>query len=335
MRAPQHVVIGPEQHGVVEYALRLCKELGVEPLRFESAEALEKVLPLQLPSGVHICFTDHLWGESPEVAVDMVAKLAQGTPLSVSFHDVPQPQEGEERFEKRSAAYRRLGQLADVVSVNSEHEAIFFRENCPNVQPAVISLPLPVPVLSVDERAELSGWQGRAGGECARSQIAVMGFLYPGKGHRELIESLAGTGASITALGGVSAGHDDLVDQLNEAAQGSGVDFLITGFLPEEELERHMLATEIPVCAHRHFSASGSLMKWLSLGRRVLVVDTPYSRELAQRWEGLIVLVEDDQWKQAIDNLSADFSRAVEPPTDWTWANVADSYRAQWAESLG
>lgn len=346
MKEPQHLVVGPEQHGVVEYALRLSDELGITPLRFETAAELEEALSLDFSSGVHLCFTDHLWGENPQAAVERVERVAGGAPLSISFHDIPQPQEGAERFQERAGAYLRLGELADVVTVNSQHEAGFFAEQGSDVRPVVIPLPLPQPVLSQSEREKinaeqaqklqqrLKGSAGASGAERDYPQLAVMGFLYPGKGHRELIESLAGTGACVRALGGVSAGHDDLVDELNDAAHRAGVKFSVTGFLPEEELERHMLATEIPVCAHRHFSASGSLMKWISLGRRVLVADTAYSRELADRWGDFIVLVADDRWRQAVEHLSADFALATEPPTDWTWRDVAAAFQAEWADSL-
>ena len=359
-----HLVIGPEEHGVVEYALRSqaaletlandagrrgSEEAGRNPapglnsgprlLRVASweeldeqivAEALNAVTSMDQganPASVatlHVCFTDHLFSPTPHEAVERVTRLAQGRRLSVSFHDIPQIQEGRERFEERAAAYTRLGDRADVLAVNSRHEAAFFTERCADAQPVVIPLPLPE-VVGVASDAEV-GSRADAGGPV----VAVMGFVYPGKGHRELIEALAGTGATVRALGGLSEGHDWLRDQLETAAREAGIEFELTGYLAENELEQEMLAADVPVCAHRHFSASGSLMKWISLGRRVLVADSPYARELAETWGEHIVPVKDDRWAEAIAALPADFSRRVPPAHSWAWADVAAAYARAW-----
>ena len=46
----------------------------------------------------------------------------------------------------------------------------------------------------------------------------------------------------------------------------------------------------MPVCPHRHFSASGSLMTWLGAGRKVLVTDSDYAREIDAWLPGLSLI---------------------------------------------
>lgn len=326
--SPQHIVVGPAEHGVVTYALQLCDALNVEPLCFESWQDLERALPLTLETqSVHICFTDHLLGDTPARAVQLMHRLGEQFYLSISFHDVPQVQEGEERFASRTRAYVELGERADVLVVNSEHEAAFFRRHC---RKAVYPLVLPLPLAAVET-------QGNYRAKPLTEQpldISVMGFLYPGKGHQELLESLNGVNANVRALGKISEGHDWLLEKLEATAQNAGVGFEVTGYLSEPELEEQMLRTQIPVCAHRHFSASGSLMKWISLGRRVLVSDNTYSRELAKIWGDFITLVPNDEWARVIKNLPVDFSQRLEAPTNWTWAHVAQGYERAWASGI-
>lgn len=310
-----HLIVGPEDHGVVEYALALHAHTGGPLVRVESWRELDESTNSILgdAADLHVCFTDHLFGENPEDAVDRVLRLSQGKRLSVSFHDVPQREEGEQRFEARSAAYQRLASHAWVPVVNSQHEAKFFA--CPT---AVIRLPL------VPARCD------RVNVQPDPREVCIMGFVYPGKGHADLLQATDGSDVRVTALGGVSAGCDWLVDELHGIAQKVDTDFEITGFLPVEELEQRMLNSGIPVCAHRHFSASGSLMKWISLGRRVLVADSSYSRELAQLWPEFITLVRPEKWAEALASVPADFSEPLDPPVDWLWADVAAAYQQAW-----
>lgn len=336
------MVIGPQEHGVTAYALDLCRALHIKPLRFETWQDLESALPLSVDSeALHLCFTDYLWGETPQDAVALVRRLSEQFYLSISFHDVPQPQEGQERFAARAQAYAALGGRADVLVVNSQHEAAFFTQHCvAQVHPVV--LPLPLPPKTVPPKTETANAQqpnSKLAGDSVSEnssapreplEIGVMGFVYPGKGHEELLQSIAGMNANVRALGGFSAGHDWLQSHLQDIAHTSGVGFEITGYLSEEELQAQMMCTEVPICAHRHFSASGSLMKWISLGRKVLVSDSPYSRELAQIWGDFIVLVSDNQWAQALCELPADFSRPLPAPTNWTWEHLANGYRKAW-----
>lgn len=290
-----HLIVGPAGHGVTEYARSLAAH--------SAGSVLVGMGPLP-PGPVHVTFTDHLFGDTPERAVDAVLARCAGHPLSVSLHDIPQEAEGAARFARRAPAYRRLASAADLAVVNSRHEAAFFDDPLPVV-------PLPVPTIDSTYDPE-------------PSTVGILGFIYPGKGHDDLLRAVAGTGLRVRALGGVSAGHEDWATQLQELARELGVDFEITGWLSDSELAAEMGRIEIPVCAHRHYSASGSLMAWLGAGRTVLVSDSPYTREMAQRWPGVEVV---DDWGAAL----RDFSPA--PPAaneGWDWPDLAAEWERHW-----
>ena len=155
----KHLIVGPAGHGVTEYALGLARATGAEVIREETFGDS----PLTGP--VHVTFTDHLFGDTAE---RLLARI--DGPLSVSLHDIPQPEEGAERYERRARVYRELVEKADVAVVNSNHEASFF-----DAETSVIRLPIPV----ID--SPFNPEEGTVG---------MLGFLYPGKGHEDLIEAL-------------------------------------------------------------------------------------------------------------------------------------------------
>ncbi|MDR7329155.1 glycosyltransferase [Corynebacterium guangdongense] len=295
-----HVIVGPAEHGVTEYALALHRATGGDHVRELSA------LKPGASGPVHVTFTDHLFGPSPDHAVDAVLAAVGDRPFSVSLHDIPQPEEGRERFARRAPAYRRLAEAADVVVCNSRHEASFFHGRLPDGRLRVIHLPLPnAPRIPVQPEP---------------GSVGILGFIYPGKGHRTVLE--AADGLRVRALGGFSAGHEDM--------DLPGME--ITGYLSDEELWRQMARIAVPVCAHRHFSASGSLMRWLAAGRRVLVADSAYTREIADLWPGQIVPVTD--WPAALAAAAADPGFST-PVTDasrrrWGWAEVARAWQDAW-----
>ena len=111
----KHLIVGPAGHGVTEYALGLARATEAEVLREETFGDS----PLTGP--VHVTFTDHLFGDTAEL---LLARI--DGPLSVSLHDIPQPEEGAERYARRARVYRELVERADAAVVNSDHEASFF-----------------------------------------------------------------------------------------------------------------------------------------------------------------------------------------------------------------
>lgn len=280
----KHLIVGPAGHGVTEYALGLARATGAEVIREETFGDA----PLSGP--VHVTFTDHLFGDTAE---RLLARI--DGPLSVSLHDIPQPEEGAERYARRAGVYRELVEKADVAVVNSEHEASSF-----DAATTVIRLPIPVIDSPFDPEP---------------GSVGVLGFLYPGKGHEDLIEALPDR--KLRFLGAVSKGHEKWA---------SSLDADITGWLTDAQLAREMGRIAVPVCPHRHFSASGSLMAWLGAGRTVLVRDSDYAREIDAWLPGRITLVADGGWREAVDKHEPE---QLQPPR-YGWAEVAQLWEETW-----
>lgn len=290
-----HLIVGPCGHGVTEYALGLARATGAANVIRE-----ETFGSAPLPEGpIHVTFTDHLFGDTAET---LLARLGD-RPFSVSLHDIPQPEEGEGRYARRAEIYRTLASAADVAVVNSAHEAQFFQADAP--APAVIRLPIP---------AIHSPFAPEDG------TVGVLGFLYPGKGHEDLIAALPE--ATLRFLGAVSAGHEEWADRLVASARNVE----LTGWLTDDELAREIGRIAVPVCPHRHFSASGSLMTWLGAGRKVLVTDSDYAREIDAWLPGRVTLVEEGGWRDAVEK---HVPEQLAPPR-YGWAEVADLWEEAW-----
>lgn len=312
MSQPTHLVVGPDGHGVTEYALALAAVADAPVIQEEEFSSAP------LPAGfIHTTFTDHLFGPSPDEAVDNLLDRIGQRRLSVSFHDIPQPEEGNERFARRTPAYLRLAtacaESGGVAVTNSDHEAEFFRSRGVNV--SVVRLPI--------RRIESSFAP-------EPDTVGVLGFLYPGKGHDDLIDDFAGTGYRLRFLGSVSAGHENWADGLLRRAKDAGLDAEITGWLTEDELAAEMGRISVPVCAHKHFSASGSLMTWLGAERHVLATDSDYTREIDAWLPGRITLVDPASpggWRAAVEAFS---EPAPATPPSWTWENVAAQWQTLW-----
>ena len=263
---------------------------------------------------VHVDVTDALFGDTPGEAVVVLRGVVPDS-ATLALHDVPQPAEGAARYAARAAAYAELAGAFTGVVVASEHEAGFLRAACAEAgaEPAPISVvPLPVP----DQRDRAGegaragdggapGGAGLSGAESGGAQapgqveglerdVVVLGYLYPGKGHAEAVSALAavrrqaaargadlgGLPNRVTALGPVAAGHQDLVAELEQAAAAEGLQFRVTGFVPDAQLPAALDAAAVPFAAHRNVSASGSLATWMGHGRRCIVPAGAYVEEM-------------------------------------------------------
>ncbi len=298
--APVTFVGGSPRHGVVRHARQIAAALG------RGTEDLVGTGPL------HVHVTDKLWGTGPEAAADALEALAERRPLTVTLHDLPQASDGPERQPRRAAAYARIARVARGVVVSSEHEAALLRAVV-DVEATVIPLPVG-PVAAPDPTAELD------------DQVTVLGFFYPGKGHAEVIAATP-PGLGVTVLGAASPGHEGEL-----AALAGKHPVTVTGWLEDAELVARLRRAAVPVAAHRHLSASGSIVAWVAAGRRPLVPDGPATRELAGLRPGTLTLY---------DDLPAAIAAARADPAS-TWlapgtstrpapADAAAAYRAWWA----
>ena len=326
---PTQILTADPQHGVTTYARHIAEHVrSAYPLT-----ALTDVPTAALadPEWLHLHFTDRLWGADAASAAASFEALAAHHKVIVTLHDVPQPSDGT-NLDRRADCYHRVITAARGVVCNSWHEAELLREfTTPGVVPAVI--PLPVQPLSTGEHPlELDG------------AVAILGFVYPGKGHERAIETVAelvagelSTTPWVVALGRASAGHEADVEALVELATARGVTFATTGYLSDDELVRRARRVSVPVIAHDHVSASGSLASWISAGRRPIVIRNRYMEEMAALRPGTVTLVD-----------SVDFSTAVahalrHPETTWLEGGIdvspmsrdtVERYLSYWASVM-
>ncbi len=303
-----HLVVGPPEHGVTSYAARMAQaSAGCS----ERVDLPDPGPPVDLDDRrVLVHFTDRLFGpDAVSAARRLVVLTARAERLTVVLHDVPQASDGRPR-EQRSEGYLRVCAAADAVVVNSDHEALLLRAlaRCRGEAFAadlgrrthVVPLPVPRPPLDLPDPVP-----------DAPPTVATLGFVYPGKGLEEVIDAAATLTPPprVVNLGRASAGHDDVVAQLTRRAERCGVEWSTTGWLPDDALLARLRSVTVPVAAHRHLSASGSINSWLGAGRRPVVTRSRYAQELARRLPGALTLV---------DHLAPAIARALTDPA-CTW----------------
>ncbi len=287
------LVVGPAEHGVTAAALAQVAALrGVaagpvhllrrdgEPDPAELRAAVRAAPPG--PLLVHV--TDKLFGATPEDAADVVVALALDRPLVVTLHDLPQASDGQRVAARRASAYRRMAQSSAAVVVASAHEARLLAACGVRVPCTVV--PLPVPDLRGTPAADPATRPG---------SVAVLGYLYPGKGHAAVVAALdvLPDGIGLTAWGRPSAGHEDLVGSLTAQARALGRPCTVTGYVPDDALPGLLRSAVLPVAPHEHLSASGSINAWIGAGRRPLVPRSDYVDELEARTPGCVRVYDD------------------------------------------
>jgi glycosyltransferase involved in cell wall biosynthesis len=295
---PRWGEIGDERHGVARYANQLATHLTA--VTGADHTIAVDAIPGTGIERVHVHFTDRLWATSPERAAERFERLAATAAVSVTLHDIPQPSDGAVNQRRRSDCYLRVVAAAAGVVCNSQHEAALLAEFSDAV-PEVIPLPV-----------DMNGSPVRS--HPLNGDVAIVGFFYPGKGHREAVDAVARLGRArtgVTALGTASAGHEpDLADLISHA-QAQGVELVATGFLSDDSLARACRSAGVPLAAHQHVSASGSLATWISAGRKPLIPDTRYSREMLALRPGTATLYD--------PSLLADAIAAALDDPDSTW----------------
>lgn len=113
--------------------------------------------------------------------------------------------------------------------------------------------------------------------------ITVLGYIHPRKGHRLVVEALGHLPSNVVAIfaGGPTRADSPFVPELLRLAQVHGVAerVRITDYLPEEELDKYMAATDLAVCPFKTLSASSSLSTWISAVRPILASTLPQIAE--------------------------------------------------------
>lgn len=287
-RVPVHLVLGDARHGVSRYAAEVAAACGARVVTHEAG------LPLDEP--VHLHLTDRLLGATPDAAAARVEQLARCVPLTVTLHDVPQPTDGPV-FAARATAYGRIVRAVRGWTTNSEHERRLVERWC-DTDAVGTAIPLPVPRPTCLQ-------PGDGASADPAPVLGVFGFVYPGKGHRQVVRAAAtlrrtGTEASVLVVGGAAPGHDDDVEDIRRLAGARDVPIEVTGHLDDDEVTRRLRSVAVPVVAHRNVSASGSLNTWLAAGRRPLVRDGSYAREMAALRPDTVTLFRDDTLADAV-----------------------------------
>lgn len=323
---PVTIALGPPEHGVTRFAVDSARAAGTPLLEVPDVTALPAALADLGPAPVHLHLTDPLFGATPDEAATTVEELAAGRPVGVTLHDVPQPAEGAERCRRRTDAYQRIARAAGLVVVSSEHE----RRLCADAgitADAVIGLPVPELAPPADLTPD------------TRS-VGVFGFLHPGKAVDVVAEAVAAlaaqgdTDVTLRLLGAPADGHDDYVRDALDTVRAAGGRAELTGRVDDEDLARVLGEVTVPVALFRNVSASGSLGTWAAAGRRPLVRDSDYIREMErQRPRSLLItdgadLVHD--LRRLLDDPAP--TRFAPPPPGWD--DVGREYRAAWTRWL-
>lgn len=323
MSAAPLLLAHPGDHGVAVYSRDLAAAVTA------ARPGARTVVPADLTrldagSAVHAQFTDRLWADSPEEAARRFAELAARLRISVTLHDMPQESDGARNRVRRRDAYALVARSARGVVVNSAHESALLREEDVWTG-AVAQVPLPVEVLP----------EAAPAAPTTDGSVGVLGYFYPGKGHDEAAVAASAAGVRrMTVLGRASEGHAEDLAAFVRRAEGLGVAVEVTGWLDDAEIARRGRAVAVPLIAHRHVSASGSLASWIAWGRRPVAMRNRYVDEMSRLRPGTIAVADEG-------DLAAEVRRAAaDPGSTWhgrsrvpgSWDDAIDAYTRWWAE---
>lgn len=309
-------------HGVAVYSRELATAVTAAHPGMEVV-SIADLAGLDAGTAVHVQFTDRLWADSPEEAARRFAELAARLRISVTLHDMPQESDGPRNRARRRDAYALVARSARGVVVNSVHESALLREE--DVwSGAVARVPLPVEV------------RAAAGGvDTTDGSVGVLGYFYPGKGHDEAAIAAAAAGLRrMTVLGRASDGHAEDLAAFVRRAEALDVSVEVTGWLDDDEIARRGRAVAVPLIAHRHVSASGSLASWIAWGRRPVAMRNRYIDEMAQLRPGTLAVADEHELGAAVRAAAAD------PASTWhgrervpgSWGDAVDAYTRWWTE---
>jgi hypothetical protein len=302
---PLLLVVGDTGHGVAGYARDVA-------IAVRNADPRTQIVSVPDAAGaaraaasaprIHLHVTERIFGGTPEAAAEQIDRIAAATSVTVTLHDVPQSSDGTP-LARRISAYDRILAVADAAVVNSGHEAALVREHLAyggelDVIPLGTRDAVP-PRLPAPTRSR-------------RLEVAIAGFVYPGKGHAPALRAAAdaarllhadGSGpeeVAVRAIGGPSPGHEADLEALRAEGDRLGVTFAVTGFLEDEAFAREIRDASIPLAAHEHVSASRSILDWGEAGRRPLVVRSRYAEEMAALRPGTLTLYDPDALAEAL-----------------------------------
>lgn len=356
--ADDHIAVGtvgPAANGISILARRLAASARAQGFAGtvvdEPDPARLSGLPARLPAPVrlvHLHVSDWLFADA---GADPAATLGglrrdlarRGVRLALTLHDAPQGADDPALVRRRSGTYREWARSAVDVVVSSDHERSLLREVAGVPGSAVSVIPLPIDPLPIDplpfgpRPTRVATDPGARGSRTAAPTVAVFGFLYPGKGHREVLDELAGLapGLTVLAIGQPSQRHPELPAELTQLARDNAIDFRVAGFVPDADLAGYLRAPVVPVAPQTRICASASLNAWIGAGRRPLVAAGRYARELAGRLPGAVRLYRPGGLREEVRRAMEEPARTWLPadlPVGPTTPAVAAAYLARWRQ---
>lgn len=290
-----HLLLGPPEHGVTRHGAALAGARHTSMLDVGPG-ASDLVAYLARDAGpVHVHLTDALLGADHATIEAGVRAIEQATrPVHVTLHDIPQPAEGQARYERRAALYARIVAAAASVQACSEAERAMLLDvvaaragagDDAGADIGVVTLPIDARPGATEAADALLALGDDA-------PVGVLGFVHPGKDPQLALDVAAALGRDLVMLGAVVEGHEAFVDDLRRDARTRGIDLRILGHLSEDEMDTAIAAVAVPLAAYRHISASGSIGRWIAAGRRPIALATPWVIELSAAAPGSVTVVE-------------------------------------------
>ena len=306
-----HVLFGDPTDGVHIYAERTAQVRSDSGRRSTVLPSGTEVSGTVGHDAVHVHVTDRIVESDPARWAQLLhAVRVAGVALVVTLHDLPQRAEGSDRYQRRAVAARSIASLAHLVCVSSEHE-----RQCA----AAIGIPastVPHPIFAPSTTITTGTLQRR------RRSLTVAGFVHPGKGVLELVDAIGCVGGTeldgwhLRLVGDVVPRHRDHLHDIVSSCRRNGLPVVHTGPVDDRRWLQELTSAGVAICSHRHMSASGSVLSWIAAGRRPLVSDTAFARELEAERAGAVRIVDDDLWRPAIsESLRSDDTET--PTTRW------------------
>ena len=359
---------GPDDHGITLTARHIASAaitlgFGGAVLHEAQPDRLMNLVDRLPPSTrlLHLQVNDWLFADAGMDVDHTIATLAdrlqrRRVALAMTLHDLPQRSNGDALYRRRCNTYRQMVAASVGVAVSSEHERLLLQEALRHTPAAEVSpvsaggpagVPLVVIPLPIEPMVTSGPTHGlptptldrTRPGDPVAPTIGIFGYLYPGKGHREVIEALTGmdSGPAVVAIGRASDRHTELLDDLTELAARRGIVFRCTGYVSDADLPGMLRSVTVPLAPHTHISASGSINSWLAAGRRPLVPAGRYVDELERRMPGSMWIYQPGQLRQSVERAIAQPELTWLPPdlrVEPTTRMVAQRY-LEWLRSLG
>lgn len=235
-------------------------------------------------------------------------------PLVVTMHDVFAREGLWERVLSPAAiGLRRLGRAAACLVIHSEEERGRLHGLAPErkleVVPHFVEVRPPLPDRAASRETL---------GVSDRRVITLLGYLTRRRGHRLVMDALTQLPDDVVALfvGSVIEGRDHVRRELEAHASTVGVADRVRfmGYLPEEDLETVLAATDVGLCPFERMSASGALATWLSVGRPIVASDLAPLRELRAMRPGALHLFRPYEATALADRISQTLPIAGDEP---------------------